>query len=546
MDDTKKTKAQLIEELKKIRLKVSHLEKSKAKLKIAEESLKDEAIRRRILVEQSSDGIVVLDENGNVYEANLKYAQMLGYTMEEVYRLHIWDWDNDYAKEQLLEMLRTIDEKGDHFETKHRRKDGTIFDVEISTNGAFCGGKKLIFAVCRDISDRKQAEQEKLKLEEQLHHAQKLEAIGTLTGGIAHDFNNILGIILGFAEISIEQIPKDSPVHGRLNHIVAACYRAKDIILQLRTFSRKVTIEKRPIDPVQTIKEALKFLRSSLPSTIEIRQNFSAVSGIIMADPTQLHQVMMNLCTNAAQAMEKTYGVISVDAESIVVNEARPEKKLGLLEGDYFKLTISDTGSGIEPEIIDRIFDPYFTTKEFGKGTGMGLSLVHGIIKNHSGVISVVSKPGEGAVFTIFLPMIKNKNVDTKQFDDALPRGKETILFVDDEPEITTIAEKNLQNLGYTVKTALSPIDALILFRKDPHQYHLIITDMIMPHLTGEAFFKEIRTIRKDIPAIICTGFSTLIDEQRAKEIGFAAYLMKPISRYELSQIVRAVIDNSQ
>ncbi len=543
MDDKKKTKAQLLLELAHLRTQVSRLKKSEAKLKVAEESLQEEAVRRRILVEQSRDGIVVMDQNGKVYESNIRYAEMLGYTVKEVLDLHVWDWDTHWSKEHLLNLISNVDEKGDHFETTHRRKDGTVIDVEISSNGAVCGGRKLVFCVCRDISERKHAEQEKKKLEEQLHHSQKLEAIGTLAGGVAHDFNNILGIILGFAELTYDMVPTTIPVHDKIEQIILASHRAKDIIRQLLTFSRKVRIDRVAVDPSLVVKDALKFLRSSLPSTIDLRQNLPFINGTILADPTQIHQVMMNLCSNAAHAMEQTGGVIAIDAETVSIDADGTDQFVGLPLGDYFKLTVSDTGEGISPENIDRIFDPYFTTKEIGKGSGMGLAVVHGIVKNHNGAISVSSEPGKGAVFTVLIPLQKKKRVYQKQKDAPLPKGTETILFVDDEAAIVSIAKSNLEDLGYTVETALTPQDALDAFRKNAPRFGLIFVDMTLPKMTGEVLFGECRRIRRDIRGILCTGYSTIIDERRAKQLGFSEFLMKPISKRDMAWSVRKVLD---
>jgi|WetSurMetagenome_2_1015567.scaffolds.fasta_scaffold99408_1 two-component system, cell cycle sensor histidine kinase and response regulator CckA len=543
MDDVNKTKEQLLIELKNLRTHVSRLKKSEAKLKVAEESLQEEAIRRRILVEQSRDGIVVMDQSGKVYESNLRYAEMLGYSMKEMLSLHVWDWDTHWPKEQLLEMIGNVDEKGDHFETTHRRKNGTVIDIEISSNGAVCGGKKLVFCVCRDISKRKHAEREKKKLEEQLHHSQKLEAIGTLAAGVAHDFNNILGIILGFAELTYDMVPQTVPVHDKIQQIILASHRAKDIIRQLLTFSRKMHIDRAPVDPSLVVKDALKFLRSSLPSTIDLRHNLPFINGTILADPTQIHQVMMNLCSNAAQAMEQTGGVIEVNAESVTLDADRRNQFLGLPEGDYFKLTVSDTGSGIEPDIIDRIFDPYFTTKEIGKGSGMGLAVVHGIVKNHNGAISVSSSPGNGAVFTILIPLLKNKKVYEKHKEPPLPQGRERILFVDDEAAIVSIAQSNLEELGYAVETALTPQEALNAFRRNARRFDLIITDMTLPKMNGEALFREMRKICKDVRGILCTGYSTITDERRAKQLGFSDFLLKPLSKRDIACAVRKVLD---
>ena len=543
MENKDKTRAQLIAELSEMRQLVSELKKSEAMLRQAEESLKEEAIRRRILVEQSRDGIVVLDQNGKVYEANQRYAEMLGYSSQEVLELHMWDWDTQWTREELLEMVRTVDDAGDHFETLHRRKDGTVFEVEISTNGAVCGGQKLVFCVCRDISERKQAEKERSELEAQLRQSQKMETIGTLAGGIAHDFNNILGIIIGNTELALTDVPHSNPAHASLDEIRIAGLRAKDIVRQLLTFSRNVGVKTQPLALTHVVEDSLKFLRSTIPTTIEIRQDFRSTNDTIMADPTQVHQVMMNLCANAAQAMEKTGGVVSISVGNVTLNTHATDVFPDLPRGDYVRLAVSDTGPGIDPAIRDRVFDPYFTTKEVGKGSGMGLALVHGIVRNHNGGIRVNGEPGKGATFTILFPLVVEECRPEIKRSPKMPIGRETILFVDDEESIATIGQRMLERLGYTVETATAPHDALRTFREDPSHFDLVITDMTMPQMTGEALFKEIKRIRNDIPVIITTGYSSLIDEGSAEEMGFAAYLAKPIDTQEVADTIRKALD---
>ena len=662
MKDEDKTKTQLIAELKKMRQLVSEFEKSVTLLKQAQEMLKEEAIRRRILVEQSRDGIVVLDQNGKVYEANQRYADMLGYSLQEVFQLYVWDWDTQWTREQLMEMVRTVDEAGDHFETSHRRKDGTFLDVEISTNGTMCGGQKLVFCVCRDITERKRAEEalreseeryrtlfeaspdgiliadaetmkfryaspslcemlgycedelkkmgvedihpkDKLeditadfeartrgektftennpclkkdgtiiymdisgtttvidgrkciiaffrditprkKLEEQLRNASKMEALGTLVGGIAHEFNNVLAIIMGNAELSFVALPDWSPVHSNLEEIRTASLRAKDVVRQLLSYIRKIEYKKQPLRLIPVVKDSIKFLRAAIPANIDIHHTINAEADIVLADPTQINQVLINLCTNAYHAMEETGGSLEIEMHNVALEEDSVTIDPELVPGNYVKVTVSDTGKGISPQIIDRIFDPFFTTKEVGKGSGMGLSVVQGIIKSCGGSISVESEPGKGTTANLFFPVIEGESVlESKPVVEESPTGNERILFIDDEKSIVIMAREMLEQLGYQVETKMSPVEALELFRSKPDEFDLVITDMAMPKMTGDILVKKILTIRPDIPIILCTGFSERISEENADEVGIKAFLSKPLVMRKFAVTVRQVLD---
>ncbi|NIO86189.1 MAG: PAS domain S-box protein [Candidatus Aminicenantes bacterium] len=662
MKDENKTKAQLIAELKEMRRLVSEFEKSETLLKQAEETLKEEAIRRRILVEQSRDGIVVLDQNGKVYEANQRYADMLGYSMQEVLQLYVWDWDTQWTREQLMEMVRTVDEAGDHFVTSHRRKDGTLLDVEISTNAAVFGGQKLIFCVCRDITERKRAAEalreseeryrtlfeaspdgiliadaetmkfryaspslcgmlgycedelrkmgvedihpkDKLEdiiadfeartrgektftenipclkkdgtiiyvdisgtttvidgrkciigffrditarkhLEEQLRDASKMEALGTLVGGIAHEFNNVLAIIMGNAELSLVDVPEWSPVHYNLEEIRAASLRAKDVVRQLLSYVRKIEYKKKPLRLIPVVKDSAKFLRAAIPTNIDIHQTINAEADTVLADPTQINQVLINLCTNAYHAMEESGGNLEIAVHNVVLEEDSVNIDPALVPGNYVKVTVSDTGKGISPQIIDRIFDPFFTTKEVGKGSGMGLSVVHGIIKSYGGAISVESEPGKGTTVNLFFPVVEGEAaLEFKPVLEESPTGNERILFIDDEKSMVNMAREILERLGYQVETKMSPVEALELFRSKPDEFDLVITDMAMPKMTGDILAKKILTIRPDIPVILCTGFTEKISEENAYEIGIKAFLTKPLVMREFAVKVRKVLD---
>jgi PAS domain S-box-containing protein len=786
MKDENKTKFQLIDELNKMRRLVSEFEKSETTLKQAKELLKDEVIRRRILVEQSRDGIVVIDQNGKVFEANQRFADMLGYSSEELLQLHLWDWDFQWTKEQLLEMAQTVNDAGDHFETRHRRKDGTIYDVEISTNGAVCGGRRLVFCICRDITERKQAEEalkesedrfrtiidnlsdgvfahdlngnfvlvnraalkntgyteneimnltvadvdvnsidrddlsniwmrlnkgelveieavhrrkegshypvelhlnrislgnkpvvlavarditerkkaeESLKssherflavldsidahvfvsdlknyqimfmnkrmiedfgddftgklcwsvfrndvapcahctndqllddegkptevcvwqaqnpvtgkwyihhdraimwtdgrfvklqiatditkikkIEEELRQAHKMEAIGTLAGGIAHDFNNILSAVLGYTELALDDVQKGSMLEENLQEVFTAGKRAKSLVKQILTFARQTDDKVKPVRVSTIAREAIKFLRSSIPANIKIKENIQSNS-LTMGSPTSIHQIFINLCTNAAHAMEHKGGLLEVSLTDVNINSGFTKFHKDLKPGAYLMISVSDTGTGISPDIIKSVFEPYFTTKAPGEGTGMGLALVHGIVKGYEGEITVRSEIGSGTVFKIYLPVTKRQAEKSPYQVDDLPVGNERILFVDDEAPIARMGSRTLERLGYIVTTRTSSVEAFELFRSKPNDFDVVITDMTMPNMTGDELASELMAIRPDIPVILCTGYSKKISDENAADIGIKAFAYKPVVKADLAKTVRKVLDEAR
>jgi CheY-like chemotaxis protein/anti-sigma regulatory factor (Ser/Thr protein kinase) len=370
-----------------------------------------------------------------------------------------------------------------------------------------------------------------------------MEAIGTLAGGVAHDFNNLLGIITGNVELALDTVPESNEARFNLDEIRKASWRARDVVRQLLSFARKTAFERKPIKIIPVIKESIQLLRATIPTTIEIRQNITDANDTILADQTQIQQVLINLITNASHAMEETGGIIEIGIQDIILKENSFSSTFDLIPGKYLKITVSDTGQGISPNVIDRIFDPYFTTKGVGKGSGMGLSVVHGIIKSHGGAISAKSKIGKGTTFIILLPVIEKEAVEHDEPDEVFPTGSENILFVDDEEAMTHVGRNRLEALGYHVETRTNPVEALELFHSKHDQFDLVITDMTMPQMTGDRLVKEILKIRPDIPTILCTGFSENIDEEKAKEIGVCQYIEKPFNRSVLASMVRKVLD---
>jgi PAS domain S-box-containing protein len=393
-----------------------------------------------------------------------------------------------------------------------------------------------ILGVIHDITEQR-------KFEYQLQQSQKMESIGTLAGGIAHDFNNILFPIVGHTEMLLEDVPEDSPVREGLNQIYTGAMRASELVKQILTFSRQENSELTLMKMQPIIKEALKLIRSTIPTTIEIKQNIDPKCGVIKADPTQIHQIIMNLSTNAYHAMEETGGELIISLKEIKLNHY-DTIRFDIIPGDYACLTIADTGKGMDKKLIQKIFEPFFTTKEKGKGTGMGLSVAHGIVKSMGGAIKVDSESRKGTKFHVYLPV--EKSFSEKQVIDSkveIQRGMEQILLVDDEEAILTMEKMMLERLGYQVTSRTSSIEALEAFRDSPDKFDLVITDMAMPNMSGDKLSVELTKIRPDIPVLLCTGFSETMSEEKAASVGIKSFLLKPIVMKDLAQNIREVLD---
>ena len=406
------------------------------------------------------------------------------------------------------------------------------------------GIKGILFSGL-DITERKKAEEEKTKMEAQLRQAQKMEAIGTLAGGIAHDFNNILGAIIGYSEMAIESLPPDSTVTRNLGEVLKAGFRAKDLVTQILAFSRQANIDPIYLRPAGIIKEGIKLLRSSIPTTIDIHEDIDPKTGVILAAPTQIHQILMNLCTNAFHAMEEHGGTLQISLHEIELGPENSAFASGAAIGTFARLTVHDSGTGIDPMIKNNIFDPYFTTKEAGKGTGMGLAIVHGIVKSCGGFIACESEPGRGTTFEVFLPVVRRDGPDEVEILDCIPTGKERILFVDDEALIADMATEILEKLGYAVTVRKSGLAALDAFRNQPGNFDLVITDQTMPGMTGVELSRRMLQIRPDIPIILCTGYSSTASESAAKALGVKEFVFKPVSIRILAGLIRKVLDAS-
>ena len=407
------------------------------------------------------------------------------------------------------------------------------------------GKVQMVVEHLRDITDQKKVEAERQDYKARIQQMQKMEAIGTLAGGIAHDFNNILVAVIGYAELSLGGLPKDSPVYRNLKQILAAGMRARDLVNQILTFSRQDKRELKPLQVGPLVEETLNMLRSTLPSTIEITQLLAGKLGYVMADPTQIQQIIMNLCTNAAQAMEEEGGHLIINLSQVELTGRMVSRHPGSRPGRYVLLSVRDTGKGMPPELLDKIFHPYFTTKEKGKGTGLGLAVVHGIVQSYGGFINVQSKPQRGTTFDVFIPTFEQtlSGQDTAMVD--LPEGRERILLVDDEPFVLDVIGEMLRRWGYQVTPEDSSLEALHIFREAPGDFDLILTDMTMPKMTGERLSMEVKTIRPDIPIILCTGYSDKLAGKSAADLGLAGLLMKPVDQEELAKVVRQVLDSA-
>ncbi|MBU2430177.1 MAG: PAS domain S-box protein, partial [Proteobacteria bacterium] len=422
----------------------------------------------------------------------------------------------------------------------NKKKNGSFYVEEATISPVVDKAGRIInfVAVKRDIT-------EDIRMEKILRQSQRMEAIGTLAGGIAHDFNNILFPIVGHAEMLLEDVPeKESFIRASLNEIYTSALRARDLVQQILAFSRQGKTQLKLMKMQPIIKEALKLIRSTIPTTISIRQNIESECGPVQADPTQIHQIVMNLATNAYHAMEDTGGELTVTLKQIQLGRDEltfPE----MVPGMYSCLTIADTGTGMDKRTLDQIFDPFFTTKEKGKGTGMGLSVVHGIVKSLNGEIRVYSEPGKGTEFRVYLPVIQGSFETSEEPANApLLGGTETVLLVDDEDSIIALEKQVLERLGYQVVSYNSSIEALAAFNARPDAFDIVVSDMAMPNLPGDKLAAELIRIRPDIPILICTGFSEAMTEEKITAAGIRGLLMKPIITRDFVRMIRKILDN--
>ena len=515
------------------RRKLSSATSSAEQLKTSEEKYKS-------LFDTSRDGIVFMSLEGNIENANTAYCDMLGYEIQELifttssqHTPYKWKIrDDEILKSQVMQRGYS-----DEYQKEYIKKDKRVFPVMVRV--CLVRDKKgqplRLLKVVRDITEQSQ-------LELRLRQSHKMESVGTIAGGIAHDFNNILGAIIGYAQLAKYSVPENSMAAEDIENIIIASGRAKDLVTHILRFSRKSEKVRHPVQLHFLVNEVLKLIRASLPSTIEIKKKIASENTSIMADPTEMHQVVMNLCTNSFHAMEEDCGVLDVTLEPIELTATNFSSFPDLKPGVYVKLCVKDTGYGISPDVIERIFDPYFTTKKQGSGTGLGLSVVHGIIKSHGGGIHVESSVGKGTTITILFPRLEVSAKSIKKDMSPLSSGTEKILFVDDEPSLVYVEKIMLQKLGYHVISAPSGIEAYEIFSMRPDFFDIIITDMTMPGMTGLELTDKIHELRPETPVILCTGYNNKITDENARDRGISRVLLKPVEIRDLSIAIRELL----
>ena len=511
------------------------------RLRDSQESLRRSEEKYRLLVENANDAVVILQDDRLRFH-NRKAEEISGYSGDELARKPFFDLVHPDDREMVRENHRRTlsgETTARTFAFRVMDRKANIVWAEVNSVPIRWEKRPAVLCFVRDISQQR-------KLEAHLQQAQKMEAIGTLAGGIAHDFNNILGVIIGYSEMAVQDIEDTELVAHNLDQVLKASHRAKELVQQILTFSHKNDLEHKPVIINPIVKESLKMLRASLPKTIEIRERITSEMLILMSNPTQIHQILMNLCTNSAHAMDDIGGIMEVSLQPWELGADEETTGHDLPPGTYLKLTVRDTGHGMAPELIPKIFDPYFTTKPVGKGTGMGLAVVHGIVQSHKGSISVFSSPADGTLFDIVFPRLLTRRVQDEDAPELpVPLADKRILLVDDERLLAELGKQMLERLGYVVDARTDSVQALEDFRENAGEYDLVITDMTMPGMTGDILSREVIRIRSDIPIILCTGYNERINPERAKEIGISALLMKPLAMNQLARAIHEVLTGS-
>jgi two-component system, cell cycle sensor histidine kinase and response regulator CckA len=508
------------------------------------------ANKYKILFENSADAnLVIID--GKFIDCNRATLKMLGYKdKKEVFSTHPSELspelqpDGRDSMEKANEMMSYAMERGSHrFEWDHIRKNGEIFPVEVLLTAIQFEDTESIHVVWRDISERKKAEREKSMLEAQLQHTQKLETVGTLAGGIAHDFNNILAPILGYTDMMLDGMKDSDPLYADLKIVFDGAQRAKDLVEQILLFIKRHDKKRQAISLHTIVHEVLKLLRPSIPNSVDIKLDLDDSCGQIYADTTQIHQIIVNLCANAWQAMGIGGGGLNISLEQITVDAQLTKQLNNIGLGKYAKLSITDTGCGIKKENLSHVFEPFFTTKPVGEGTGLGLSVVHGIVQSHGGVIDVQSKHDCGAKFSVYLPIVKIPTNVILQDNESSCVGNETILFVDDEPAISQMAKKMLEKCGYRVDTFDNGFAALDAFTTQPGKYNLLISDLTMPLMNGLDLADKLIEENPLFPIIIITGYGAEVTDPIKDRASIKDVIKKPISSKALLSSIRSVLD---
>lgn len=493
----------------------------------------EELLRLATAVEQAAEAIVITDKGWRIQYVNPAFERITGYPRAEAVGEHIRLLGSGENPAGLFCDLeeRVADGEPWSGHLVNRRKDGSLYEEECTISPVRDDRGHIVnyVAVKRDVTAE-------VRLEKQLRQSQKLEALGTLAGGIAHDFNNVLTPILGYTEMAVDDLPPDSRVREGLGRVLAAAERARDLVKQILAFSRRAEQERHPLRLGDLVRETLQLVSATLPKTIAIRSTIDDGVGPVVADATQLHQVLLNLCTNAWHAMGDEGGVLEVTLDAAEGTVSAPGVP-------HARLTVRDTGCGMSAEVLDRIFEPFFTTKAVGEGTGLGLAAVHGIVRSHGGSVAVESEPGRGSAFQVFLPLASAAQGESRPPSGPPPRGTESILFVDDEEAIAELGRRSLESLGYRVVATTSSVKALDLFRREPQRFDAVVTDQAMPELTGANLARELLAMRPGLPIVLCTGFSRSVTLEAAKELGVRRFLPKPATLAELGRAVREALD---
>ena len=514
----------------------------------AEKALVQSESHLRSLVDTIPDLIWLKDQDGVYLSCNPMFERFFGAKESEI----VGKTDYDFVDRDLADFFRANDRKAMAANKPRKNEEAltfaengykglfeTIKTPMHNSNGEFIG----VLGIARDITELRNAENEKLRLERQLKHIQKMESIGNLAGGIAHEFNNVLGIILGNAELAIDDVPDWNPAKESLKEIRKASFRAKEVVAQILSFARKTITALKPLEVNTVVKESLKLMRASIPTMIDIQQSIPAKPSTIFGDPTEIHQIVINLCNNASHAMKETGGILKVEISEVSLNEDSAFRYEALSPGDFVRLTVKDSGEGITPDVLENVFEPYFTTKEFGEGNGMGLSVVYGLVKKCKGAIKIDSIVGKGTTVEVLFPKIEEETPAEEKIEGELPKGNERILLVDDDPSIVSMICQMLERFGYTVTSMTDSTTALERFKSAPDDFDLVITDMSMPKMSGDQLAAELMKIRKDVPILLCTGHSDAVDEKKARQIGIKGFAMKPLDMSKLASAVREALD---
>jgi PAS domain S-box-containing protein len=524
------------------------LDRRYAELRESEGKHRASEAKYRLLAENVGDVIWVLGEDEKLVYVSPSVEQLRGFKPEvalgQTLDQKLTPASAALLRAYLAEPPRKPGEPPTLLELEQTRADGSTVWVEATLLPMFDanGKREATLGVSRDISERKRADKQREELEQQVRQAQKLEAIGTLAGGIAHDFNNILAAIMSYAEMLLLDLPPDSPLRKDADGIQASVQRASALVRQILAFSRKMPHRAQRIELSAVVSEALEMLRATLPTTTSLRIRLATPAPVV-ADPTEMHQVVVNLCTNAWKAVRGVGGTLEISLEDAMLDSASVSRLHGLEPGRYVRLTVKDDGIGMPPEVLERIFDPFFTTRPEGEGTGLGLAVVHGIVKRNGGAITVTSVVGRGSTFAVYLPQAEGELEAPNAVEDTAVPGTERLLYVDDERDLTETMQRKLSRLGYRVSTSNSSPVAYGTLREAPDAYDLVITDLTMPVLRGDQLARLVRGLRSDLPIVIFTGSQQDVDGGWVERLGRAALLAKPVSLPVLTRLIRRLID---